>query len=80
MQSPSFQIQTFCGTVDGWQPASPAVVSAETAARRLDLYRAVRGEARLYRIAPVILPGESAAMVASLPGRATSGAVLPSFI
>jgi hypothetical protein len=52
MLSPTFRIETFRGTVDGWAPASPAVVTAETAARRLRLYRAVRGADWLYRIAP----------------------------
>ena len=59
MPSPSFRIETFRGTAAGWAPASPAVVTAETAARRLRLYRAVRGDTCLYRAAPV-LPGETA--------------------
>lgn len=59
MLSPSFRIETFRGTADGWAAASPAVVTAETAARRLRLYRAVRGDSWLYRVSPV-LPGETA--------------------
>jgi hypothetical protein len=78
MLSPSFRIETFRGTAAGWLPASPAAVDAVTAARRLRLYRAVRGDARLYRVAPVILPGEIVATVAALPARAATGAVLPS--
>jgi hypothetical protein len=77
MLSPSFRIETFRGTAAGWLPASPAAVDAATAARRLRLYRAVRGDARLYRVAPVILPGEAAATVAALPARPATGAALP---
>jgi hypothetical protein len=47
-----FRVETFRGTVTGWVPASPAVVTAETAARRVALYRAVRGDRFLYRVAP----------------------------
>jgi hypothetical protein len=77
MPAPSFRIETFRGTAAGWAPASPAAVSADTAARRLRLYQAVRGDARLYRVAPVILPGESAAAVAALPRPVVTGAALP---
>lgn len=76
----SFRIETFRGTAAGWLPASPAVVTAETAARRLRLYRAVRGEARLFRVAPVTLPGEDPATVAALPARCAFGAALPAFV
>lgn len=76
----SFQIESFRGTADGWQAASPAIVSAEIAARRLRLYRAVRGDTWLYRAAPVIMPGESAATVAALPRRPVAAASLPSFL
>ncbi len=76
----SFRIETFRGTAAGWLPASPAVVTAETAARRLRLYRACRGDARLYRIAPVTLPGEDPAAVAALPACQATGAALPAFV
>jgi hypothetical protein len=79
MLSPSFRIETFRGAAVGWLPVSPAVVTAETAARRLALYRAVRGDAWIFRAAPVTLPGESAAAVASLPARRSIGARLPVF-
>lgn len=46
-----YRLETFRGTIAGWVPASPAVVTAETAARRLRLYQAVRGDRFLYRIA-----------------------------
>lgn len=80
MLSPSFRLETFRGTAAGWSPVSPAVVTAETAARRLRLYRAVRGDRFLYRVAPVVLPGESAAAVAALPARRPTGAALPAFV
>jgi hypothetical protein len=47
-----YRIETFRGALNGWAPASPAVVPADVAARRLALYRAVRGDSWLYRIAP----------------------------
>lgn len=80
MLSPSFRIETFRGSAAGWLPASPAAVDAATAARRLRLYRAVRGDVRLFRIAPVTLPGEDPAAVAALPARAETGAALPAFV
>jgi hypothetical protein len=54
MQTPTataYRVETYCGTVDGWRAVSPAVVDAVTAARRLRLYNAVRGDARLFRVA-----------------------------
>jgi hypothetical protein len=54
MLSPSFRIETYRGAAAGWSPVSPAVVTAETAARRLRLYRAVRGDQWIYRIAPAL--------------------------
>lgn len=80
MLSHSFRIETFRGTAAGWAPASPAVVTAETAARRLRLYRAVRGDTWLYRAAPVVMPGESPAAVAALPRPVATAAALPAFI
>jgi hypothetical protein len=77
MLSPSFRIESFYGTAAGWAPVSPAVVTAATAARRLALYRAVRGDARIFRAAPVIMPGESPA---ALPRPVATGAALPSFL
>ena len=50
-QPTAYHVETYCGTVDGWRAVSPAVVDAATAARRLRLYRAVRGDVRLYRVA-----------------------------
>ena len=47
----AYRVETYCGTVDGWRAVSPAVVDAVTAARRLRLYNAVRGDARLFRVA-----------------------------
>ncbi len=80
MLSPLFQIESFYGTAAGWLPVSPALVTAETAARRLRLYRACRGDARIFRAAPVILPGESVDAIAALPARRPTGAALPAFI
>jgi len=54
MQTPTataYRVETYCGTVDGWRAVSPAVVDAVTAARRLRLYNAVRGDVRLFRVA-----------------------------
>ena len=50
------RIQRFAGALNGWRDASPAVVDAATAARRLRLYRAVRGAAYVYRISAPVLP------------------------
>lgn len=72
-----YRIETFCGTAAGWLPASPAIIPAAVATRRLALYRAVRGDARLYRVAPVCLPGENPAAIAALPIRRPTGATLP---
>ena len=80
MLSPSYRIETYCGTAAGWLPVSLAAVTAETAARRLRLYRACRGDAWLYRVAPVTLPGEDPAAVAALPARQATGAMLPAFV
>jgi hypothetical protein len=80
MPSLSFRVESFRGTAAGWVPASAAIVTAETAARRLRLYRAVRGADWLYRVAPVTLPGEDPAAVAALPVRRSTGAALPAFI
>ncbi len=74
-----YRVETFRGTVDGWQPASPATVPHAVAERRARLYRAVRGDVRTYRVAPVLLPGELAAAVAALPVRRPTGAELPAF-
>lgn len=64
------RIQRFAGALDGWRDASPAVVDAATAARRLRLYRAVRGDAYVFRVSGPVLPGESAAPVLPvLPAR-----------
>jgi hypothetical protein len=43
------RIERFAGALNGWRDASPAVVDAATAARRLRLYRAVRGDTYIYR-------------------------------
>jgi hypothetical protein len=69
------RIQLFAGALNGWRDASPAVVDAATAARRLRLYRAVRGDAYLYRVSGPVLPGETAAPV--LPRHGDAAPVLP---
>ena len=69
------RIERFAGALNGWRDASPAVVDAATAARRLRLYRAVRGDAYIYRISGPVLPGESAAPV--LPRHGDAAPVLP---
>ena len=50
------RIQRFAGALNGWRDASPAVVDAATAARRLRLYRAVRGDAYVFRVSGPVLP------------------------
>ena len=50
------RIERFAGALNGWRAASPAVLDAATAARRLRLYRAVRGAAYVYRISAPVLP------------------------
>ena len=50
------RIQRFAGALNGWRDASPAVVDAATAARRLRLYRAVRGDAYVFRVSGTVLP------------------------
>lgn len=74
-----YRVETFCGTAAGWLPASPAALPHADAERRARLYRAVRGDWRLYRVAPVVLPGESVDAVAALPARRPTGAALPWF-
>ena len=69
------RIERFAGALNGWRDASPAVVDAATAARRLRLYRAVRGDAYIYRVSGPVLPGESAAPV--LPRHGDAAPVLP---
>jgi hypothetical protein len=69
------RVQRFAGALNGWCDASPAVVDAATAARRLRLYRAVRGDAFIYRVSGPVLPGESAAPV--LPRHGDAAPVLP---
>jgi hypothetical protein len=69
------RIQVFAGALNGWRDASPAVVDAATAARRLRLYRAVRGDAFIYRVSGSVLPGESVAPV--LPRHGDAAPVLP---
>jgi len=49
-----YRIEMFAGTVAGWLPASPAAVPLAVAERRAHLYRAVRGDLRLFRVAPVL--------------------------
>ena len=46
-----YRIETFTGTASGWLPVSPAVLPLADAERRARLYRAVRGDQWLYRIA-----------------------------
>ena len=46
----AYRVETYCGTVEGWR-AVTAAVDAATAARRLRLWRAVRGDVRIYRVA-----------------------------
>jgi hypothetical protein len=74
-----YRVETFAGTCAGWLPASPAIVPHAVAVRRVDLYRAVRGDAWLYRVAPIVLPGECVADIATLPARRPTGAALPAF-
>ena len=74
-----YRVETFAGTRAGWVAASPAIVPHAVAVRRVDLYRAVRGDAWLYRVAPIVLPGERVDAVASLPRRRATGAALPAF-
>ena len=69
------RIERFAGALNGWRDASPAVVDAATAARRLRLYRAVRGDTYIYRVSGPVLPGESAAPV--LPRHGDAAPVLP---
>jgi hypothetical protein len=69
------RIQRFAGALNGWRDASPAVVDVATAARRLRLYRAVRGDAYVFRVSGPVLPGESAAPV--LPRHGDAAPVLP---
>ena len=69
------RIERFAGALNGWRDASPAVVDAATAARRLRLYRAVRGDAYVFRVSGPVLPGESAAPV--LPRHGDAAPVLP---
>ena len=69
------RIQRFAGALNGWCDASPAVVDAATAARRLRLYRAVRGDAYVFRVSGPVLPGETAAPV--LPRHGDAAPVLP---
>jgi hypothetical protein len=69
------RIERFAGALNGWRDASPAVVDAATAARRLRLYRAVRGDTYIYRLSGPVLPGESAAPV--LPRHGDAAPVLP---
>ena len=69
------RIERFAGALNGWRDASPSVVDAATAARRLRLYRAVRGDAYIYRVSGPVLPGESAAPV--LPRHGDAAPVLP---
>ena len=69
------RIERFAGALNGWRDASPAVVDAATAARRLRLYRAVRGDTYIYRVSGPVLPGETAAPV--LPRHGDAAPVLP---
>ena len=69
------RIQQFAGALNGWRDASPAVVDAATAARRLRLYRAVRGDAYVFRVSGPVLPGETSAPV--LPRHGDAAPVLP---
>ena len=50
------RIERFAGALNGWRDASPAVLDAATAARRLRLYRAVRGDAYVFRVSAPVLP------------------------
>lgn len=45
-----YRVETFTGTAAGWLPASPAVLPLADAVRRVDLYRAVRGDRWIYRV------------------------------
>ena len=74
-QPTAYHVETYCGTVDGWRAVSPAVVDAATAARRLRLYRAVRGDAYVFRVSGPVLPGETSAPV--LPRHGDAAPVLP---
>jgi hypothetical protein len=69
------RIERFAGALNGWRDASPAVVDAATAARRLRLYRAVRGDAYVFRVSGPVLPGETSAPV--LPRHGDAAPVLP---
>ncbi|MGA0207810.1 MAG: hypothetical protein ACO3LT_08475 [Ilumatobacteraceae bacterium] len=50
------RIERFAGARNGWRAASPAVLDAATAARRLRLYRAVRGHQYMFRVSAPVLP------------------------
>ena len=69
------RIQQFAGALNGWRDASPAVVDAATAARRLRLSRAVRGDAYVFRVSGPVLPGETSVPV--LPRHGDAAPVLP---
>jgi hypothetical protein len=47
----TYHVETYCGVTAGWQPVTAAPLNAETAARRLRAFRAVRGHVRLFRLA-----------------------------